>query len=53
MRLCQQREKGRVVKVDVEVVYGTDASTRGIFRFSKDWQMHEAMTWCHDDNFRF
>ena len=28
VRLCKRRENGRVVKVDVEVVYGTDASVR-------------------------
>lgn len=77
-RLCKQRKNGRVVKVDVEVVFGTEASVqaalqqstvsravntsfverhngtdrhrnarknRGTYRFSKDWQMHEAMTW--------
>ena len=77
-RLCKRREKGRVVKVDVEVVYGSDASVRaalkqsavsraanvsfverhngtdrhrnarknrGTYRFSKEWRMHEAMTW--------
>lgn len=77
-RLCKHRERGRVVKVDVEVVFGTAASVhaalkqsavsraanvsfverhngtdrhrnarknRGTYRFSKDWHMHEAMTW--------
>ena len=77
-RLCKQRRHGRVVKVDVQVVYGTDASVRaalkrsavshavnisfverhngtdrhrnarkhrGTYRFSKDWQVHEAMTY--------
>lgn len=77
-RLCKHRENGRVVKVDVEIVFGTAASVqaalkqsavsravnvsfverhngtdrhrnarknRGTYRFSKDWRMHEAMTW--------
>jgi IS1 family transposase len=77
-RLCKQRRQGRVVKVDVEVVFGSAASVRaalaqsavsravnisfverhngtdrhrnarkhrGTYRFSKQWQMHEAMTY--------
>jgi IS1 family transposase len=77
-RLCKQRKQGRVVKVDVEVVFGSDASVRaalrqsavsravnvgsverhngtdrhrnarkhrGTYCFSKEWRMHEAMTY--------
>ena len=77
-RLCKHRKNGRVVKVQVEIVFGDPASARvalrqsavsrainisfverhngtdrhrnarknrGTYRFSKDWQMHEAMTY--------
>jgi IS1 family transposase len=77
-RICKQRKDGRVVKVYVEVVFGSEDSlqaalrqssvsravnisfverhngtdrhrnarkSRGTYRISKDWQMHEAMTY--------
>jgi IS1 family transposase len=77
-RICKQRKNGRVVKVYVEVVFGSEDSVqtalrqstvsravnisfierhngtdrhrnarknRGTYRFSKKWEMHEAMTY--------
>jgi IS1 family transposase len=77
-RICKERENGRVVKIKVEVVFGSEQSvaaalrqstvspavntsfleryhgtdrhhnarkSRETYRFSKDWLMHEAMTY--------
>jgi IS1 family transposase len=77
-RICKQRRNGRVVKLYVQVVFGSEASvraalrqsrvsravnisfverhngtdrhrnarkSRGTYRFSKDWQVHQAVTY--------
>jgi len=85
-RICKQRKNGRVVKVFVEIVFGSEASIqaalkrsrvsrainiafverhngtdrhrnarkiRRTYRFSKDWQMHDAMTYFTTYSYNF
>lgn len=85
-RICKRRENGRVVEVNVEVVFGSEESigralrqsavsravntsfleryhgtdrhhnarkSRLTYRFSKDWTMHEAMTYFTTYSYNF
>ena len=85
-RICRRRENGRVVEVNVEIVFGSEESIatalrqsavsravntsfleryhgtdrhrnarkiRLTYRFSKDWRMHEAMTYFTTYSYNF